>query len=128
MEPFMDRFLKLYDKDDHHTHGIYKISLDEVCNALGYRQGFDCNLRPYQRTLHELTNQYLVKNRDFITIRMNDDRIPYKTRFYNKHAFLLLAMMCNKHGRRNWLDNKILQRDHTNYMIRITGYSPPSRS
>ena len=110
------------------VHGIYKISLDEVANALGYLEGFDCNLRPYQRTLRELTNQYLVKNRDFITIRMNDDGIPYKTRFYTKHAFLLLAMMCNKHRRRNRLDNERLQRDHTNYMIRITDPEMSSNS
>ena len=34
MEPFMDQLLKLYDKDDHPTHGIYKISLDEVTDAV----------------------------------------------------------------------------------------------
>ena len=33
MGVFMDQFLKLYDKDDHRTHGIYKISLDEVADA-----------------------------------------------------------------------------------------------
>ena len=73
----MDGFLKLYDKYDHHTHGIYNISLDELANALGYWKGFDCNLRPYQRTLHELTNEYLVENREFITAQADDDRITH---------------------------------------------------
>ena len=60
MGPSMDQFLRLYDKDNHPSHGIYKISLDEVADALGYWKGFDCNLRPYYRILHELTNEYLV--------------------------------------------------------------------
>ena len=59
MESFMDQFLKLYDKDDHPTHGIYKISVDEVADALGYWTGFDNNLIPYYRILHELTNECL---------------------------------------------------------------------
>ena len=75
MNSFMDGFLKQCDKDDHHTHGIYKISLDEVANALGYWKGFDSNMRPYQRTLHELTNEYLVENREFINAHADDDRI-----------------------------------------------------
>ena len=36
MESFMEQFLELYDKGDHPTHRIYKISLDEVADALGY--------------------------------------------------------------------------------------------
>ena len=67
MNIFMDGFLKLYDKDDHHTHGIYRISLDEEANALGYYTGFDCNMRPHQRTLHDLTNEYIAENKEFIT-------------------------------------------------------------
>ena len=63
MDRFMDGFLNLYDIYDHHTHGIYKISLDEVANALGYWKGFDSNMRPYQRTLHGLTSDYIVENR-----------------------------------------------------------------
>ena len=103
MEPFMDRFLKMYDKEDHHTHGIIKLSLDEVCNALGYWQGYDSNLRPYQRTIHELTNQYILENRDFITAQTGDDRITYNcnTRFDTKHAILLIALLCGKHRNRN---------------------------
>jgi len=94
VDRLMDEFSKLYDKYDHHTHGIYKISLDEVANALGYWKGFDCNVRPYQRTLHELTNEYLVENRKFINVQADDDRITYKynTRFYTKHALLLIAL------------------------------------
>ena len=60
MDPSLDEFLKLYNKDNHHTHGIYKISLDEVADALGYCNGLDSNMRPCYRTLHELTNEYLV--------------------------------------------------------------------
>ena len=78
MDIFMDGFLKLYDKYDRHTHGVYKISLNEVANALGYYKGFDCNMRPYQRTLHELTDEYLVENRESITVQADDDRIRYK--------------------------------------------------
>ena len=44
MNRCMDGFLKLYGKDDHYTHGIYKISLDEVANALGYWKGFDSSM------------------------------------------------------------------------------------
>jgi hypothetical protein len=117
----MDRFLKLYDKGDHPTHGIYKISLDEVADALGFWKGFDCNMRPYYRILHHLTNKYLVENKEFIVVPMDDDGIPCKTRFYTKHAFLLLAMICKKHRKRNWLDNKRLIRDHKNYLNSITG-------
>ena len=73
MESFMDQFLTLYDKDDHPTHGVYKISLDEVAYAFGYWKGFDCNVRPYYRIIHELTNEYLVPNREFITIKTDDD-------------------------------------------------------
>ena len=75
MESFMDQFLKLYDTSDPPTHGIYKTSLDEVADALRYWKGFDCNLRPCQRTLHELTKEYLVESRDFITVQADDDRI-----------------------------------------------------
>ena len=71
----MDGFLKLYNKDDHYTHGIYKISLYDVANAFGYWKGSDCNMRLYQRTLHELTNEYLVENREFIAIKVVDDKI-----------------------------------------------------
>jgi hypothetical protein len=56
MHRLMDGFLQLHDKGDHPIHGIYKISLDEAANALGYWKGFDCTMRPYQRTLHALTN------------------------------------------------------------------------
>jgi hypothetical protein len=108
----MDKFLNLYDKNDHPSYGMYKISLDEVADALGYWKGFDSNLRPYYRILHELTNEYLVEYREFIIVPMDDDVIPYKTRFYTKHAYLLLAMICKKHRKRNWLDNKRLMRDH----------------
>ena len=57
MDPFMDEFLKLYDKDYHPTHGIYKIVPDEVADALGYCKGSDNNMRPYYKTPHELTNK-----------------------------------------------------------------------
>ena len=117
----MGQFLKLYDKGDHPTHGIYKISLDEVADALGYWKGFDCNLRPYYRILHELTTEYLVENREFIIVPMDDDGIPYKTRFYTKHAFLLLAIIYKTHRRRTWLDNKRLMNDHKNCINLITG-------
>ena len=104
----MDGFLKLYDKNDHRTHGIDKISLDEVANALGYWKVFDGNMRPYQRTPHELTNEYLVENREFITVQADDDRITYKynTIFYTQHALLLIALLCDRHRKRNWLDNE----------------------
>ena len=75
MNRFMDGFLKLYDKVDHYKQGMHKISLDEVANALGSWKGYDCNMRPYQRTPHELTNEYLVENREFITAQADDDRI-----------------------------------------------------
>ena len=89
MNRLMDGFLKLYDKYGHYTHGIYEISLDEVAFALGYWKGFDCNMRPYQRTLHELNNEYLVENKEFITVQADVDRLAYRyTRFCTKHAFL----------------------------------------
>ena len=75
MNRIMDGFWKLYDKDDHHTHGIYKFSLDEVANALGYWKGYDSNLRPCQLTLHELTNECFVENRECINVQADDDRI-----------------------------------------------------
>ena len=108
----MDWFAKLYDTYDHYTHGIYKISLDEVANALGCWKGFDCNMRPYQQTLHELTNEYLVENTEFITAQADDDRITYtcNTRFHTKHALLLIALLCDKHRKRNWLDNEDLRK------------------
>ena len=127
MGPFMDQFLRLCDKDDYPSYGMCKISLDEVANALGYWKGFDCNLKPYQRTLHELTNEFLVENREFITAQADDDRITYKfnTRFYTKHALLLIALLCDKHRKRNWLDNERLKEDHTNYISQITGCPRP---
>ena len=72
----MDKFLNLYDKYDHHTHGIYKISLAKIADALGYWKGFDINMRPYCQTVHELTNEYLVENKEFIIVPMDEDRIP----------------------------------------------------
>ena len=119
----MDQFLRLFDRDDHSTHGIYKISLDEVADALGYWKGFDSNLRPYYRILHELTNQYLVEHREFIATKTDDSIIQAKTRIYTKHAFLLLAMICDKHRKRNWLDNKRLMKEHKHktYINFITG-------
>ena len=101
--------------------GIYKISLAEVADALGYWKGFDCNLRPYYRTLHDLTNEYLVEHREFISIKTDDDYIELKTRFYTKHAFLLLAMICDEHRKRNWLDTKRLMKEHKTYISFITG-------
>ena len=117
----MDHFLNSYDKYDHPSYGMYKISLDEVAYALGYFKGFDCNMTPHYRTLHELTNEYLVENQAFITIKTDDNNSSFKTRFYNKHAFLLLAMLCDEHGKRNWLDNERLLRDHKTCISRITG-------
>ena len=127
MESCMDQFLRLYDKDDHPSYGMYKISLDEVANALGYWKGFDSKMRPYQRTLQELTNEYLVDNREFITAQADDDRIAYRcnTRFYTKHALLLIALLCDKHRKGNWLDNERLKEDHTNYISQITGFPRP---
>ena len=43
------------------------------------------------------------------------------TRFYNKYAFVLLAMLYDKHRRRNWLDNERIMEDHKNYLNFITG-------
>ena len=117
----MDEFLKLYDQDDHSTHGIYKISLDEVADASGQWKGFDCNMRPYYRILHEMTNEYLVEHREFVTMTTDDDIIQLKTRFYTKHAFLLIAMICDKHRERNWLDNEKVMKEHKTYMNFITG-------
>ena len=37
------------------------------------------------------------------------------------HAFLLLTMLCDKHRKRNWLDNKRLMNDHKTYINRIAG-------
>ena len=130
MNRLTDGFLRSYDKYEHHTHGIYQISLDEVANALGSYKGFDSNMRPYQRTLHELTNEYLVANREFITVpavgvalvQTDDDRITYKynMRFYTKHALLLIALLCDKRRKRNWLDNESLMEDHKSDPHRIT--------
>ena len=120
MERFMDQCLKLCDKDDHPTHGIYKISLDEVADALGYWKAFDSNLRPYYRILQELTNEYLVEHREFITIKTEDDILQLKTRFTTKHAFLLLAMICDKHKNHNWLDHEQVMKDHKTYISLVT--------
>ena len=57
----MDEFLKLYHKGDHPTQGVYKVLLEEVADALGYFKGFDCNMKPYYRTLNALTNEYPVE-------------------------------------------------------------------
>ena len=106
MESLMDQFLNLYDKYDHPSYGMCKTSLDEVADALGSVIGFGCNMKPYYRTIHELTNEYLVANRECITINDVNDRILFKTRFYNKHALLLIALLCDKHEKHNWLDNE----------------------
>ena len=127
MDPFMDEFLKLYNQGHHHTHWIYKILLHQVADALGYLRGFDSNMKPYQRTLHELTNEYLVENREFIIVPMNDDRISYKTRFYTKHAILMLARICDRHKMRNWRENPKLMQDHKDYINKITGHPLPRR-
>ena len=58
MGPFMDQFLRLYDKHDHPSYGMYKILLDEVADTLGYVKGLDSDMRPYYRILHELINDY----------------------------------------------------------------------
>ena len=78
-------------------------------------------MRPYYRTLHELTNELLVEHRDFITIKLIEEKPSYNMRVYNKHDFLLIAMLCKKHGRRNWLDNQRLMGDHKTYINRKTG-------
>ena len=52
---------------------------------------------------------------------MDDDGIPYKTRFYTKHAVLMLAMICEKHRKRNWLDSEKSRKDHKTYISFITG-------
>ena len=122
MEPFVDELLKLYGKDDHPTHGIYKISLDEVADAWGYLKGFDRNMRPYYGILHELTKEYQVEKKEFIIVPMNDDRISYETRFYTKHALLMLAMICDRHKPRNWRENHTLLQDHKRYINQLTGH------
>ena len=116
MGPVMDQFLRLYDKDDHPSYGMCKISLDEVADALGYVKGLDNNLRPDCRILHEVTNDYLVKHRDFITVKMTDATIAYTTRFYNKHALLLIAMLCKKHGQRSRMRHRRLMLDNIMYL------------
>ena len=121
MQLFMDQVLNLDYKDDGPSYGIYKISLEEVADTLEYIRGFGCNKNPYYRTLHELTNKYLVESKEFITSDYVNDRILFKTSFYNKHALPFLAMLCKKHGKRNWLDNERLMRDHKIYLNRIIG-------
>ena len=121
MESIMEQFLNLYGKYDEPSYGRHEVTLEEVADALGYVQGFDCDMRPYYRTLHELTNEYLVENREFIAINDVNDRISFKTRVYNKHAFLFLVMLCGKHRKRNWLDNERLMKDHKTYFHRIIG-------
>ena len=66
---------KTHDSPTHDgpTHGIHKVSMQEVADALGYVKGFDSNMRPYYRTLYEVTNDYLVESRDFITVKRSDD-------------------------------------------------------
>ena len=82
----MDQFLHVYDKDDDLSYGVYKILLESVADALGCVTGFDCNMKAYHRTIHEPTNEYLVENREFITIKVVDDKILLNTRFHNTHA------------------------------------------
>ena len=60
-KPYMDQILKLYDKEDDPTYGIYKISLQEVADALGYKESTGSNGKPYYRILHELTADYQSK-------------------------------------------------------------------
>ena len=67
MGPFMDQFLRLYDKEKHPSYVMCKISLDEVAETLGYVKGLDGNMRPYYRILHELTNDYLVKKTETLS-------------------------------------------------------------
>ena len=112
----MDKFVEVYDKEDSPEHGIFKIWLKELADALGYKQGTDCNGRPYYRVLHEMTNEYLVEDRDFITVKVIDNEISYHTRFYNKDAFLLIAMVSKKQESRNWLEHERLMCDHHAYM------------
>ena len=73
-----------------------------------------------------MTIEYLVEKRECITVQADDDRITYKynTRFYTKHALLLIALLCDKHRKRNWLDTERLKEDHTNYLNQITGHNP----
>ena len=59
----MDQILRLYDKEDDPTYGIYKISLQEVADALGYNESTGSNGKPYYRILHELTAEYLSKTK-----------------------------------------------------------------
>ena len=84
-------------------------------------------MRPYQRTLHELTNEYLMENREFITVQADDDRVTYtyNTGFYTKRAFLLIALVCDKHRKHNWLYSERLKEDHTNYISQITNCPRP---
>ena len=80
----------------------------------------DCNRMPCYRVLQEMTNQYLVENRDFI-VEVIDDEISYNTMLYHKHLFLLIAMLSKKHESCNWWDNKMLMRDHHAYMSSRVG-------
>ena len=46
---------------------------------------------------------------------MTDATIAY-TRFYNKHALLLIAMLCKKLGQRDWMRHKGLMLDNFMYL------------
>jgi len=98
--------------------------MSSIGETLGYTKGLDGNMRPYYRILHELTNDYLMEHKDFITIKMTDDTIAYTTRFYNKHALLLIAMLCKRHGRRDWMQHKRLMLDNFMYLNSFSCSTP----
>ena len=112
----MDQILKLYDKEDDPRYGIYKIALQEVADALGYKESTASNGKPYYRILHELTAEYLSKNKDYISAYAYKDDVRFNTKLYNKNAFLILAMMSNRYQYYNWSKHKRLMKDHNAYI------------
>ena len=51
--------------------------------------------------------------------------IESHTDIITKHALLLIALLCDKHRKRNRLDNERLKEDHTNYSSQKTGCPRP---
>ena len=117
-ESFLYKFLKLYHKEDIPVFGRFKMTHEEVADALGYADTVCSNGKPYCRRLVDMINDNLVEDRDNVVHRIMKDNGWQNICFLNKQAPLILATISpkNQNGPVCIINHEALMMDYSKYI------------
>ena len=128
----MLKFLELYDKTNHKTHGKFKLSHFYIGKLLQCAIDTDKYGNTYYRRLTTCIRQNLFVGKDYIIEPKVKNQQGQRTWFVTKEALFVLALLLRggKRFRGEMTCDERLQRDHRKYntqLVRQTLVSPAQK-